>query len=87
MSNSEGSARVFAGIATFFVVFFLPKLLVPIFEESSLTVLWGLVALAAAWVAVCLVSLKQRVKRLEMQTYYLQTPLEKLDNNSEEPWC
>ena len=48
MSNSEGSARVFAGIATFFVVFFLPKLLVPIFEESSLTVLWGLVALAAA---------------------------------------
>lgn len=61
MSNSEGSARVFAGIATFFVVFFLPKLLVPIFEESSLTVLWGLVALAAAWVAVCLVSLKQRV--------------------------
>ena len=46
MSNSEGSARVFAGIATFFVVFFLPKLIVPIFEESSLTVLWGLVALA-----------------------------------------
>ena len=85
MSNSEGSARVFAGIATFFVVFFLPKLLVPIFEESSLTVLWGLVALAAAWVTVCLVSLKQRVKRLEMQTYYLQTQLEKLDKHSNEP--
>ena len=85
MSNSEGSALVFAGIATFFVVFFLPKLLVPIFEESSLTVLWGLVALAAAWVAVCLVSLKQRIKRLEMQTYYLQTQLEKLDKHSNEP--
>ena len=85
MSNSEGSARVCAGIATCFVVFFLPKLLVPIFEESSLTVLWGLVALAAAWVAVCLVSLKQRVKRLEMQTYYLQTQLEKLDKHSDEP--
>ena len=85
MSNSEGSARVFAGIATFFVVFFLLKLLVPIFEESSLTVLWGLVALAAAWVAVCLVSLKQRIKRLEMQTYYLQTQLEKLDKPSNEP--
>lgn len=85
MSNSEGSARVFAGIATFFVVFFLPKLLVPIFEGSSLTVLWGLVALAAAWVAVCLVSLKQRIKRLEMQTYYLQTQLEKLDKHSDEP--
>ena len=85
MSNSEGSARVFAGIATFFVVFFLPKLIVPIFEESSLTVLWGLVALAAAWVAVCLVSLKQRVKRLEMKTYYLQTQLEKLDKHSDEP--
>ena len=85
MSNSEGSARVFAGIATFFGVFFLPKLIVPIFEESSLTVLWGLVALAAAWVAVCLVSLKQRVKRLEMQTYYLQTQLEKLDKHSDEP--
>ena len=85
MSNSEGSARVFAGIATFFVVFFLPKLLLPSFEESSLSVLWGLVALAAAWVAVCLVSLKQRVKRLEMQTYYLQTQLEKLDKHSDEP--
>ena len=78
MSNSEGSARVFAGIATFFVVFFLPKLLVPIFEESSLTVLWGLVALAAAWVAVCLVSLKQRVKRLEMQARHLQAQLDDL---------
>ena len=85
MSNSEGSARVFAGIATFFVDFFLPKLLVPIFEESALTVLWGLVALAAARVAVCLVSLKQRVKRLEMQTYYLQTQLEKLEKHSDEP--
>ena len=85
MSNSEGSARVFAGIATFFVVFFLPNRLVPIFEESSLTVLWGLVALAAARVAVCLVSLKQRVKRLEMQTYYLQTQLEKLEKHSDEP--
>ena len=85
MNNSERSTRVFAGIATFFVVFFLPKLLVPIFEESSLTVLWGLVALAAARVAVCLVSLKQRVKRLEMQTYYLQTQLEKLEKHSDEP--
>ena len=85
MNSTERSTRVFAGIATFFVVFFLPKLLVPIFEESSLTVLWGLVALAAARVAVCLVSLKQRVKRLEMQTYYLQTQLEKLEKHSDEP--
>ena len=74
-----------AGIATGFVVFLVPPLGVPIFEESSLTVLWGLVALAAAWVAVCLVSLKQRVKRLEMQTYYLQTQVEKLDQHSDEP--
>ena len=55
------------------------------FDDSFPTVLWGLVALAAAWVAVCLVSLKQRVKRLEMQTYYLQTQLEKLDKHSDEP--
>ena len=84
MSNSERSARVFAGIATFFVLFFLPSLLAPIFGESSLTVLWGLIALAAAGVAVCLVSLRQRVKRLEMQTYYLQTQLEKLEEKADE---
>ena len=78
MNSTERSTRVFAGIATFFVVFFLPKLLVPIFEESSLTVLWGLVALAAAWVAVCLVSLRQRVKRLEMQARHLQAQLDDL---------
>ena len=79
MSNSEGSTRVFAGIATFLVVFFAPKLLVQMFDDSLPTVLWGLIALAAAWVAVCLVSLKQRVKRLEMQTYYLQIQLDKME--------
>ena len=85
MSNSEGSTRVFAGIATFFVVFFVPRLLPYMFDDSFPAVLWGLIALAAAWVAVCLVSLKQRVKRLEMQTYYLQTQLEKLEKHSDEP--
>lgn len=84
MNNAERSARVFAGIATFFVLFFLPSLLAPIFGESSLTVLWGLIALAAAGVAVCLVSLRQRVKRLEMQTYYFQTQLEKLEEKADE---
>ena len=83
MSNSEGSARVFAGIATFLVVFFVPKLLPVMFDDSLPTALWGLIALAAAWVAVCLVSLKQRVKRLEMQTYYLQVQLDKLEKQAD----
>ena len=34
MNNSERSARVFAGIATFFVVFFVPKLLPVMFDDS-----------------------------------------------------
>ena len=53
------------------------------FDDSLPTVLWGLIALAAAWVAVCLVSLKQRVKRLEMQTYYLQVQLDKLEKQAD----
>lgn len=84
MNNAERSARVFAGIATFLVVFFAPKLLVQMFDDSLTTVLLGLIALAAAGVAVCLVSLRQRVKRLEMQTYYLQTQLEKLEEKADE---
>lgn len=83
MSNSERSARVFAGIATFLVVFFVPKLLPVMFDDSLPTALWGLIALAAAWVAVCLVSLKQRVQRLEMQTYYLQVQLDKLEEQAD----
>lgn len=83
MSNSERSARVFAGIATFLVVFFVPKLLPVMFDDSLPTALWGLIALAAAWVTVCLVSLKQRVKRLEMQTYYLQVQLDKLEKQAD----
>ena len=82
MNNSERSTRVFAGIATFLVAFFVPKLLPVLFSDSFPTVLWGLISLAAAWVAVCLVSLKQRVKRLEMQTYYLQVQLDKLEKQT-----
>ena len=83
MNNSERSARVFAGIATFLVFFFVPKLLPVMFDDSLPTALWGLIALAAAWVAVCLVSLKQRVQRLEMQTYYLQVQLDKLEEQAD----
>ena len=83
MSNSERSARVFAGIATFLVVFFIPKLLPVMFDDSLPTVLWGLIALAAAWVAVCLVSLKQRVKRLEMQAAFLQELVDKLEKQTD----
>ena len=78
MNSTERSTRVFAGIATFLVVFFVPKLLPVMFDDSLPTVLWGLIALAAAWVAVCLVSLKQRVKRLEMQARHLQAQLDDL---------
>ena len=83
MSNSERSARVFAGIATFLVLFFVPKLLPVMFDDSLPAVLWGLIALAAAWVAVCLVSLKQRVKRLEMQTAFLQELVDKLEKQTD----
>ena len=83
MNSTERSTRVFAGIATFLVVFFVPKLLPVMFDDSLPAVLWGLIALAAAWVAVCLVSLKQRVKRLEMQTYYLQVQLDKLEKQAD----
>lgn len=69
MSNSEGSARVFAGLATFLVVFFAPRLLPEMFGDSFPTVLWGLFSLAAAALVIQLVRLHQRVKRLEMQTY------------------
>ena len=84
MSNSEGSARVFAGLATFLVVFFAPKLLPEMFGDSFPTVLWGLFSLAAAALVIQLVRLHQRVKRLEMQTYYLQTLLEKLEKKTDE---
>ncbi len=84
MSNSEGSARVFAGLATFLVVFFAPRLLPEMFGDSFPTVLWGLFSLAAAALVIQLVRLHQRVKRLEMQTYYLQTLLEKLEKKTDE---
>ena len=84
MSNSEGSARVFAGLATFLVVFFAPRLLPEMFGDSFPTVLWGLFSLAAAALIIQLVRLHQRVKRLEMQTYYLQTLLEKLEKKTDE---
>lgn len=84
MSNSEGSARVFAGLATFLVVFFAPRLLPEMFGDSFPTVLWGLFSLAAAALVIYLVRLHQRVKRLEMQTYYLQTLLEKLEKKTDE---
>lgn len=84
MSNSEGSARVFAGLATFLVVFFAPKLLPEMFGDSFPTVLWGLFSLAAAALVIYLVRLHQRVKRLEMQTYYLQALLEKLEKKTDE---
>ena len=82
MNNSERSARVFAGIATFLVFFFVPKLLPVMFNDSLPTVLWGLIALAAAWVAVCLVSLRQRVQRLEMKTDFLQELVDKLEKQT-----
>ena len=84
MSNSEGSTRVFAGLATFLVVFFAPRLLPEMFGDSFPTVLWGLFSLAAAALVIQLVRLHQRVKRLEMQTYYLQTLLEKLEKKTDE---
>ena len=84
MSNSEGSTRVAAGLVTFLVVFFAPKLLPEIFGDSFPTVLWGLFSLAAAALVIQLVRLHQRVKRLEMQTYYLQTLLEKLEKKTDE---
>lgn len=84
MSNSEGSTRVFAGLATFLVVFFAPRLLPEMFGDSFPTVLWGLFSLAAAALVIYLVRLHQRVKRLEMQTYYLQTLLEKLEKKTDE---
>ena len=84
MSNSEGSARVFAGLVTFLVVFFAPRLLPVMFDDSFPTVLWGLFSLAAAALVIYLVRLHQRVKRLEMQTYYLQTLLEKLEKKTDE---
>ena len=50
--------------------------------DSSLTIFWALFSLAAAWVAVSLVSLKQRVKRLEMKTAFLQEQLDKLEQHT-----
>lgn len=67
MNSTERSTRVFAGIAAFLVVFSAPRLLLEMFDDSFPTVLLGLTALAAACAVVCLVSLRQRVKRLEMQ--------------------
>ena len=57
---------------------FLPRLLLEMFDNSFPTVLLGLTALAAAWAVVCLVSLRQRVKRLEMQARHLQAQLDDL---------
>lgn len=84
MHNAEGSARVFAGLATFLVIFFAPRLLPAMFGDSFPTVLWGLFSLAAAALVIQLVRLHQRVKRLEMQTYYLQTLLEKLEKKTDD---
>ena len=77
MNSTERSTRVFAGIAAFLVVFSAPRLL-EMFDDSFPTVLLGLTALAAAWAVVCLVSLRQRVKRLEMQARHLQAQLDDL---------
>ncbi len=82
MRNSEGSARVFAGVVTALAVFFLPRVLAPMLWDSSLTIFWALFSLAAAWVAVSLVSLKQRVKQLEMKTAFLQEQLDKLEQHT-----
>lgn len=84
MRNAEGSMRVFAGIATFLVVFFAPNLLLEMFGDSFPTVLWGLFSLAAAALVIYLVRLHQRVKRLEMQTTFLQERLEKLLKKTDE---
>ena len=75
MNSTERSTRVFAGIAAFLVA---PRLLLEMFDDSFPTVLLGLTALAAAWAVVCLVSLRQRVKRLEMQARHLQAQLDDL---------
>ena len=78
MNSTERSTRVFAGIAAFLVVFSAPRLLLEMFDDSFPKVLLGLTALAAAWAVVCLVSLRQRVKRLEMQARHLQAQLDDL---------
>ena len=58
--------------------FLPPGCLLEMFDDSFPTVLLGLTALAAAWAVVCLVSLRQRVKRLEMQARHLQAQLDDL---------
>ena len=78
MNSTERSTRVFAGIAAFLVVFSAPGCCWRCFDDSFPTVLLGLTALAAAWAVVCLVSLRQRVKRLEMQARHLQAQLDDL---------
>ena len=77
MNSTERSTRVFAGIAAFLVVFSAPRLLLEMFDDSFPPVLLGLPAPAAGAV-VCLVSLRQRVKRLEMQARHLQAQLDDL---------
>ena len=67
MNSTERSTRVFAGIAAFLVVFSAPRLLLEMFDDSF-----------PAWAVVCLVSLRQRVKRLEMQARHLQAQLDDL---------
>ena len=84
MRNAEGSARVAAGLITFLVIFFAPNLLLQVFNDSLPTVLWGLFSLAAAALVIYLVRLHQRVKRLEMQTTFLQERLEKLQKKTDE---
>ena len=76
--NSTERSTGSCGIAAFLVVFSAPRLLLEMFDDSFPTVLLGLTALAAAWAVVCLVSLRQRVKRLEMQARHLQAQLDDL---------
>ena len=84
MNNAEGSARIFAGLATFLVIFFAPRLLPAMFGDSFPTILWGLFSLAAAALVIQLVRLHQRVKQLEMQTAFLQELLDKLEKKTDE---
>lgn len=84
MSNSDGSMRVFAGVAAFLVVFFAPNLLLEMFGNSFFTALCGLLGLAAAALVMNLIRLHQRVKRLETQTAFLQELLDKLQKKTDD---
>lgn len=84
MRNADGSARVFAGLITFLVIFFAPNVLSSIFPHSLPTALWGLFSLAAAALVIYLVRLYQRIKHLETQAAALQERLEKLQKKTDE---